>query len=381
MKQRITPGELNDRLKWPVEEKIKHAIYTFLEYYIYFKGNVYLSFSGGKDSQTLAWIIDEIFKGKWELNVKVSLIEILNLDSKEAIKDAYQQIIIEKKYGEVPFVFCDTGLEFPEIRKHVKSYGDRVVWMKPLMKFPEVIRNIGVAVVSKKIAEHVRRLKQYLGNPNPKNEATRNLYMTGIKKDGSKSKQYKLPEKWKKLIYAPFKVSEKCCDIFKKEPWKRYGKETGRKGITATTVVESMQRRNSYLLTGCNTFDKGGELSRPLSIFTEKDVWLLSEQYGFKFCEVYYDRIFNVPDGNGGFFEVLVKAEQRTGCMFCLFGIHLEPKDKPNRFQRMAITHPKQYQFMINECGLGKVLDFIGVKYKADLRQFNYVKNEQLKMF
>ena len=51
----------------------------------------------------------------------------------------------------------------------------------------------------------------------------------------------------------------------------------------------------------------------------------------------------------------------RTGCMFCMFGCHLE-KD-PNRFQRMKITHPKQYDFCINKLGVGKVLNYIGVGY------------------
>ena len=52
---------------------------------------------------------------------------------------------------------------------------------------------------------------------------------------------------------------------------------------------------------------------------------------------------------------------KRTGCMFCMFGIHLEKP--PNRFQRMALTHPKQYDFCIHKLGCGKVLDFLGVPY------------------
>ena len=53
---------------------------------------------------------------------------------------------------------------------------------------------------------------------------------------------------------------------------------------------------------------------------------------------------------------------QRTGCMFCMFGLHLEKE--PNRFQRMALTHPKQYDFCVNKLGCGKVLDYIGVPYQ-----------------
>ena len=65
----------------------------------------------------------------------------------------------------------------------------------------------------------------------------------------------------------------------------------------------------------------------------------------------------------------------RTGCIFCMFGCNSE-KD-PNRFQRLKETHPRQYEYCIgggemvdgkwqpskDGLGLGKVLDYIGVKY------------------
>lgn len=65
----------------------------------------------------------------------------------------------------------------------------------------------------------------------------------------------------------------------------------------------------------------------------------------------------------------------RTGCIFCMFGCHLEKE--PNRFQRLKETHPRQYEYCIGGgemvegkwqpskegLGLGKVLDYINVKY------------------
>jgi len=41
--------------------------------------------------------------------------------------------------------------------------------------------------------------------------------------------------------------------------------------------------------------------------------------------------------------------------------VHLDKGQ--NRFQKMKITHPKQYEYCINKLGCGKVLDFINVKY------------------
>lgn len=48
--------------------------------------------------------------------------------------------------------------------------------------------------------------------------------------------------------------------------------------------------------------------------------------------------------------------------MFCMFGCHLEKE--PNRFQRMKVTHPKQYEYCMNQLGLKEVLEYIGVPYE-----------------
>lgn len=308
--------ELNRRMALSLDDKIQWAEEVIIEYFAQFNGEVYVSFSGGKDSQVLLHIVRSIFPN-------------------------------------VPAVFCDTGLEYPEIRAHVKKFKN-VVWMKPKMKFPDVVRNIGVAVGSKRIAMMIRRLRGYIDNPSEKNEATKNLYLTGVKKDGTKNTNSKLPERFKPLLNAPFKTSDKCCDIFKKEPFLRYENETKRKPIMGTCVGESDQRLISYLKTGCNSFEKGKEASRPLSIWTSKDVWEYAWRHNLRFAEVYYDRQID---------DIVIDAESRTGCMFCLFGIHLESKMKMNRFERMKITHPRQYKFCIEDIGLGKVLDFINVKY------------------
>jgi hypothetical protein len=57
---------------------------------------------------------------------------------------------------------------------------------------------------------------------------------------------------------------------------------------------------------------------------------------------------------------------ERTGCMFCMFGAHLEKGE--NRFQRMQRTHTNQYNYCMkdeSEGGLGmkEVLDYINVPY------------------
>lgn len=99
-----------------------------------------------------------------------------------------------------------------------------------------------------------------------------------------------------------------------------------------------------------------------------------------KYASVYGDIV--ASDGENDYGATLIDCNlhctgcQRTGCMFCAFGAHLEKGI--NRFQRMKLTHPKHYQFCIGggaydtdglwkptKDGLGyaRVLDYIGVRY------------------
>ena len=58
--------------------------------------------------------------------------------------------------------------------------------------------------------------------------------------------------------------------------------------------------------------------------------------------------------------------------MFCLFGCHLEKQ--PNRFQRMAKTHPKLYEYCMRDwnaggLGLREVMDYIGIAHEPKEEQ------------
>lgn len=87
-----------------------------------------------------------------------------------------------------------------------------------------------------------------------------------------------------------------------------------------------------------------------------QDILLYLKTFNIPYCSVYGDI---VEDSNG---KLITTGENRTGCMFCMFGVHLEKE--PNKFQRMAETHPKLYEYCIKKLGCGKVLDYIGVNYK-----------------
>lgn len=324
--QLIASTRMAQRQSLPLEAKIQMTKQRIRQWYEHFDGHVYVSFSGGKDSTVLLDLVRSI-------------------------------------YPEVPAVFSDTGLEYPEIRDFVKTI-DNVTWMKPKRTFRDVVINDGFPLVSKKVAMMVRRLRQ---PATEKNAKTRTLYLTGMRSDGVYVAGSKIPERWRKLIDAPFGSTESCCDVLKKEPFKRYQRENKLDGMKPMPIVGVMADEGGYRanLTQCNAFDAKEPQSRPMLFWTEVDVWNYIKQNDVSYCSIYDERILE----NG---EV-VPGETRTGCMFCAYGAHME-KDE-TRFQRMAKTHPAQWNYCINKLGMSAALDFIGVKYKP-LR-----KEEQLDFF
>ena len=96
-----------------------------------------------------------------------------------------------------------------------------------------------------------------------------------------------------------------------------------------------------------------------MSFWTEQDVLQYIRQFNIPYASVYGDI---VKDENGKLYTTLC---DRTGCVFCGFGCHLEKPE--NRFQRLKKTHPKLWEYCmkpISEGGLGmkEILEYINVK-------------------
>ena len=125
---------------------------------------------------------------------------------------------------------------------------------------------------------------------------------------------------------------------------------------------------------GCNAYEGNRPTSKPLSFWTEQDILHYIKQYNVPLCPVYGEVRVRVSAPIAGQINMIdmigdYSAEDvlettgcnRTGCMFCMFGVHLEKQ--PNRFQRMKVTHPKQYAYCMDNLGLREVLEYIGVPY------------------
>ena len=199
-------------------------------------------------------------------------------------------------------------------------------------------------------------------------------------------------EKYKFFLDSPFEISNKCCDVMKKEPVHRYAKETGRKPITAQMASESRLRTQKWIQHGCNAFDAKRPISNPMAFWTEQDVLLYISQNNLPLCSVYGEIVedvsgtdevegqLTISDLQG--FESCTEFDaprkplkttgcKRTGCMFCGFGCHLEKGE--GRFERMKKTHPKQYEWIMKpweQGGLGykEVIDWINEHGNLNIR-------------
>lgn len=219
------------------------------------------------------------------------------------------------------------------------------------MMFNEVIAKYGFPIVSKEVAECVDQARKALTTGKYPYRLAK-LNGTAKDKDGNLSK-YNC-SKWKFLLNAPFKISNQCCNVMKKTPVHRYHKETGKVPFVGTMASESRLRTQQYLKQGCNGFDNKIPTSMPIAFWNENDILEFLYKTNTPYASIYG----KIIEKEGKYFTT---GCQRTGCMFCGFGCHLEKS--PNRFEKLKISHPKQYDYIINILGMGKVLDYINVKY------------------
>lgn len=147
-------------------------------------------------------------------------------------------------------------------------------------------------------------------------------------------------EKWLPLVYLPFKISHYCCNVMKKSPLGIYQRQTGRYPIVGTMTEESRVRKQAWLRHGCNSFDSKKKLSAPLSFWTEQDILQYIKKFDIDICSV-YGKIETLDNG-----QLHCTGCQRTGCVFCGFGCHLEKGDD-RRFLKLKETHPQLYDYCI----------------------------------
>lgn len=296
----------------PLDEKIAIAQKAIREFVEHFGvDGIYISFSGGKDSTVLIHLCRQL-------------------------------------YPDLVGLYSDTGLEFPEIRDFVQTF-DNITIVTPKMHHREMLKKCGYPVVSKEQAEWIYRIRSGTSSG-----AIQKAFY-GLNLDGTPTR-FKLSEQWKYLLNAPFNIGSGCCKEMKLKPIAEYVKKTGRVPIMGTTASESALRAQKFMQYGFYNLEGKKAQCTPMSIWTDDDVWEYIRRFNLPYCKIYdmgYDR---------------------TGCVFCMFGAHLDKE--PNRFQKLQRTHPDLWRYCMKPyddggLGLREVLEFMGIPYE------NYLLEEE----
>jgi len=260
-------------------------------------------------------------------------------------------------YPDIPAVFVDTTLEFPEIVEFVNSKPNITTIRPQFCKvctncaegcFPKIVRTHGWNFPGKDVAMSVKYALR-----GSKWAVDR---FAGLNADGTES-IYKKERygRWTHLVDCQYLISDECCKILKEKPLDKWHKETGYSPIVGTLASESRRRRDAWLLTGCNAFDTKKPVSKPLSFWTQSDVLRYIRDFNIPYAKsIYGDIVEDKKD------KLKTTKARQTGCSLCPTGCHL---DKENKYQRMKITHPELWDYGINSLGLGEFLDFVGVDY------------------
>ena len=301
--------ELRQMQSLPLAAKVRMTENRIREWVTeYGEDGVHVNFSGGKDSTVL-------------------------LD------------IVRRMYPGVKAVFVNTGLEYPEIQQFVKTF-DNVTILRPKMRFDEVLRTYGYPLISKEVSSAIWYAR--------KGSVWANNYLNGLDAKGNPHKfKKRMYGKYKPICNTDFAVSDKCCRIMKEKPIDEYGKRTQSKPITAIMAAESKRREIAWLQTGCNAFGGERPMSKPMSFWTEQDVLRYINVNDLPIASVYGAIVEKDEDGYE--YDTNLVGEQigkyyttgcnRTGCIFCAFGCHLEKGE--SRFQRLKRIHPRQYEYCI----------------------------------
>lgn len=194
--------------------------------------------------------------------------------------------------------------------------------------FKRVVKEDGFPMYSKDVANAIRTYRR------AKSDKTRQNSIDYI------TRRFK-----RFLSYKDLNISDKCCEKLKKTPIKQAARKLGMQcAILGILAEESRQRELDWMNYGCNVFNvKKDNQCKPLSFWTENDIYEYIELYNLKISKLYE------------------MGYERNGCMFCGFGIEYDYNQGKNRYERLSITHPKMHKYLLNN--FKDILDECNITY------------------
>ena len=197
----------------------------------YGEENFYLSFSGGKDSTILHYLIDMAIPG-----------------------------------NKIPRVFINTGIEYQMIVDFVKGLAakdDRFIILKPTQAIKPMLEKYGYPFKSKQHSHNVMvyqhsgivlSVKRYLG-----------MIESNTKFRCPKSLLYQFTQDFK------IKLRDNCCRKMKKEPIHKWEKASNRH--IAITGMRNSEGGKRASIKGCVLTDKNGKVKRFHPLIKVDDQW------------------------------------------------------------------------------------------------------------
>lgn len=233
----------------------------------------YLSYSGGKDSHFLYWFI------------------------KERLHDS-----------DIQIVGVNTYMEHHEILRRIKKNCDVV--LIPKLKPMEIKEKYGSPCFSKSQDYFIEAIQKGSKAPSILERFYGNS--TSWHNVSKKAREYVLSGK-------AHRISPKCCKYLKKEPFRKYEKETGKKAILGVRSSESKMRASQY--KSCFTKDKK---FTPIHDLSNDLLEKIIQKYNIEVPDVY-------------------KYVTRTGCMGCPYGSFKGDTEK-----ELALINENQRKFVCN---------------------------------
>ena len=238
----------------------------------YGEENFYLSFSGGKDSTILHYLIDQALPN-----------------------------------NKIPRVFINTGIEYQMIVNFVKGLAnkdDRFIILQPTQAIIPMLKKYGYPFKSKEFAHHYSVFQ--------KSGRTKSVLKYLQEYGGANNKLITCPTTLKPLFTEEgkldYKVDDSCCRKMKKEPIKKWEKQSGRHiAITGMRNSEGGERAS---IKGCILTDKNGNVKRFHPLIKVDDQW---EEWLIKEKDISLAKVYCQP-----------LNFKRSGCKGCPFALDLQ---------------------------------------------------------
>lgn len=249
------------------------------------ENNSYISFSGGKDSTVLHYLID-----------------------------------LALPNNKIPRVYINTGIEYKKVVSFVERERERdcrVIIIEPTQNIKEMLNIYGYPFKSK---EHSQKVSYYQSSG--KTKTVINYLGEGTKKT------FLCPDKLKYNFTPEFKlkVSDKCCYKMKKEPVKKWALENNRP-ITITGMRSNEKGLRTKLT--CTVFDEKDLIKfHPLAPLEDNFINDFIKNNNIKLCDLYYPP-FNF---------------KRTGCKGCPYSLDL--KDQLELMKYFLPEEEKQCEYI-----------------------------------